>query len=157
MNTSMSRKAIAVLLSVAAVTTAAPAVWAQLEGIVFSANTDKKVYATWEPIRVELVETNTGNNRLDIKSHPAGPNSIVAVDLSTGQFVYSAGVTIPNTRIQTLTAHAQQSVAVADIPANRLLGGGKKYVIYFTYTVDLKLNGVTTMESNTVSTVITVK
>ena len=157
MNSPMSKKAIAVILSVAALTTVAPTAWAQLEGIVFSVNTDKKVYATWEPIHAELIETNTGNNQLDIKPHPAGPNGIAVVDLSTGQFVYTAGVNIPNTRILTLPAHAQESIAVVVIPASRLLGGGKKYVIYLNYTVDLKLNSVTTTEYNTVSTVITVK
>ena len=152
MNSSMSRKAIVMplLLGLAALIAMVPIAEAQLEGVVFSVNTDKKVYTQKETIRVELVATNTGDNEPRITPRPYGLNDVSAIDLSTGAIVYSVGVAVPNPYTGGISPHAQKLLAVTDIPTGRLRPG--KYEIIFSATFDI---GGTT-EVNVTSTSVTV-
>ena len=115
-----------ILLITAVIGSGTPSALALNEAIgqgVFSLITDKKVYKTWEPVNIEVVYTNPEDSRVIT----ATSIELSVIDLATKQ-VKSFEFTSFDSR---LTANSQKTVATATIPANKLLGGGRKYKLIF--------------------------
>jgi hypothetical protein len=131
-------------------------VWAatnSLDGVVFSVETDKKVYAYTEPVQIAVMCDNP-SDELEITTSTV---SLTVVNLATNKIVYTVPISAYDKQLST---RAKKTVLIGEIPAYTLQSGNKKYRIEFAFfSTDLRYlsNGATFRIYNKASTVIKVK
>lgn len=136
------------------------------DGVTFALETDKKTYSTLEPVRIEMSATNSTDEPLDLDyltvyqgSHRYSLTSLSVTDIATDKIVLF-GQPLKKLNKVLVPANGRSAFAVGDIPANKLLGGNKKYLIHVRLAVPLKCGdqGRHCGQINTeISTVITVR
>ncbi len=111
--------------TVGALTISAGICAAAIQGVTFSVNTDKKVYYTYEPIRVEVDIAVSTDTPPSVDTNPARYSlaSVSVYNVSTKQYVANL-FNLPLTKLtQSLPPNAQVTFGVVDIAAYQLTPG----------------------------------
>ncbi len=144
------RVARAVIVGAAGLVMASPAGYAfdydldQFNGVKFSLDTDKNTYATFDPIRVEVSAENSTDEPLEFDyntlyqgQHRYSLTSVSVKDIATDEYVLF-NQTLKKLNKVMVPPNSRIAFAMGDLPANKLLGGNKKYLVTVRLAVPLK-------------------